>query len=151
MGTARGQDMSSGIQGWLQQLSVEVPDEEWTWIDKLEGTHSDVTTGKHFFLEEAEGTFHVQTIPNLPYQTTYQVVIEVVTPFGSKKGNILEVTTPPEPCRDATVPDPVKFVESTENSLKVHLVEWKDANCLTDTFIVLHRQGDAGFSTIRNH
>ena len=69
--------------------------EEWTWIDKFEGTHRDLTTGKHFFLEEAEGTFHVQTIANLPYQTTYQVVIEVVTPFGSKKGNILEVTTPP--------------------------------------------------------
>ena len=69
--------------------------EDWAWIDQLEGTHRDLTTGKHFFLEEAEGTFHVQTIRSLPYQTTYQVVIEVFTPFGSETGNILEVTTPP--------------------------------------------------------
>ena len=89
-------DGDTCLQGYrvgsrLSQGSVE----EWVWIDKFEGTHRDLTTGKHFFLEEAEGTFHVQTIANLPYQTTYQVVIEVVTPFGSKKGNILEVTTPP--------------------------------------------------------
>ena len=90
-----GKTCLQGYRVGFKQLSVEVPDEEWTWIDKLEGTHSDVTTGKHFFLEEAEGTFHVQMIPNLPYETTYQVAIEVLNPFGSKKGNILEVTTPP--------------------------------------------------------
>ena len=38
--------------------------------------------------------------------------------------------------------DPVKFLESTENSLKIHLAEWKDSNCVTDTFIVEHRWGD---------
>ena len=68
---------------------------EWTWIDKLGGTHKDLTTNKQFFLEEAEGALHVLAIPNLEHQTTYQVVIEVFNPFGSKMGNALELTTPP--------------------------------------------------------
>ena len=67
----------------------------WTWIDSIGGTHVDVRSGKQFILEEAQDSFHVHTIPNLPYETTYQVVVEAFNPFGSKMGNIMESTTPP--------------------------------------------------------
>ena len=67
----------------------------WTWIESTEGTHVDVRSGRHFILEEAHDGGHFQIIPNLPYQTTYQVVIEAFNPYGSKLGNIMEAATPP--------------------------------------------------------
>ena len=44
-----------------------------------------------------------------------------------------------EPCREASVPHPDKFVESSENSLSVHLDGWQDTNCRTVYFIVEQR------------
>ena len=90
-GPPEGDTCLRGYRVGFRQLSSE----EWTWIEKLEGTHKDVTTNKHFFLEEAEGTVHAQIIPNLSYQTTYQVVIEVFNPFGSIMGTIEEIITLP--------------------------------------------------------
>ena len=46
---------------------------------------------------------------------------------------------PAEPCREASVPEPVKFVDSSENSLSVHLDQWQDANCPTVYFTVEQR------------
>ena len=46
---------------------------------------------------------------------------------------------PSEPCREASVPQPDKFFESSENSLSVHLGGWQDANCPTVYFIVEQR------------
>ena len=46
---------------------------------------------------------------------------------------------PAEPCRDASVPEPDKFVESSENSLSVHLDGWQDANCPSVYFVVEQR------------
>ena len=46
---------------------------------------------------------------------------------------------PVEPCRDAIVPEPDKLVESSENSLSVHLEGWQDANCETILFMVEQR------------
>merc|ERR1719289_213236 len=115
----------------------------WTWIND-EGTHIDVRSDKLFFFEESEGTNHSLTIRNLDFETKYVVMIEVFNPYGtapvdpSTAWNV--VTTPPEPCREAAVPHPDKFVESSENSLSVHLDGWQDANCPTVYFIVEQRE-----------
>merc|ERR1719385_232794 len=116
---------------------------DWTWIND-EGTHIDVRSDKLFFFEESEGTNHSLTIRNLDFETKYVVVIEVFNPYGpapvdpSTAWNV--VTTPPEPCREASVPHPDKFVESSENSLSVHLDGWQDTNCPTVYFIVEQRE-----------
>merc|ERR1719209_2177078 len=116
---------------------------DWTWIND-EGTHIDVRSDKLFFFEESEGTNHSLTIRNLDFETKYVVMIEVFNPYGtapvdpSTAWNV--VTTPPEPCREASVPRPDKFVESSENSLSVHLDGWQDANCPTVYFIVEQRE-----------
>ena len=68
----------------------------WTWIDSMAGTHVDLRSGKHYILEEnAQGSQHFQVIPNLPYQTTYQLVVEAFNFYGLNMGNIMEATTPP--------------------------------------------------------
>merc|ERR1719209_1349472 len=116
---------------------------DWTWIND-EGTHIDVRSDKLFFFEESEGTNHSLTIRNLDFETKYVVMIEVFNPYGtapvdpSTAWNV--VTTPPEPCREAAVPHPDKFVESSENSLSLHLDGWQDANCPTVYFIVEQRE-----------
>merc|ERR1719381_244845 len=116
---------------------------DWTWIND-EGTHIDVRSDKLFFFEESEGTNHSLTIRNLDFETKYVVMIEVFNPYGpapldpSTAWNV--VTTPPEPCREASVPHPDKFVESSENSLSVHLDGWQDTNCPTVYFIVEQRE-----------
>merc|ERR1719187_813476 len=71
-------------------------------------------------------------------------MIEVFNPYGaapldpSTAWNV--VVTPPEPCREASVPHPDKFVESSENSLSLHLDGWQDTNCPTVFFIVEQRE-----------
>merc|ERR1712172_468350 len=112
---------------------------DWTWMND-EGTYIDLRSDKLFFFEEAEGTNHSLTIPNLDFETEYQVTIEVSNPYGSGYQNIHDVDTPPEPCREASVPQPDKFFESSENSLSVHLGSWQDANCPTVYFIVEQRE-----------
>ena len=67
----------------------------WTWMDSTEGTFQDLRSGKNYILENPREWGHFQIIPNLPYQTEYQVVIEAFNQFGSKMGNIMEATTPP--------------------------------------------------------
>ena len=37
------------------------------------------------------------------------------------------------------MPEPDKLVESSENSLSVHLDNWQDANCPTVSFVVEQR------------
>merc|ERR1719391_1044644 len=110
------------------------------WMND-EGTHRDLRSNKLFFFEEAEGTNHSLTIRNLEHQTEYVVTIEVFNPYGGATSDVFRVHTPPEPCRDASVPEPDKFVESSKNSLSVHLSGWKeDANCLTFSFMVDQRE-----------
>jgi len=115
-------------------------DWSWNWIND-EGTHIDVRSDELFFFEEAEGTNHSLTIRNLDFETKYEVIIEVFSPHGRLSGQDWhDVITPPEPCRDAFVPEPDKFVESSENSLSVHLDGWQDANCPTVDFILQQRE-----------
>ena len=127
---------------------------DWTWMND-EGTHRDLRSDKLFFFEEAEGTNHSLTIRNLEHQTEYEITLKVFNPYGENTGGIRPLLTPPgpflcfprplssfnpaEPCRDPTVPEPDKFVESSENSLSVHLDGWKEANCETETFMVDQR------------
>merc|ERR1712130_933306 len=112
---------------------------DWTWMND-EGTHRDLRSDKLFFFEEAEGTNHSLTIHNLEHNTEYEVTLKVFNPYGAPKSEIFHVETPPEPCRDATVPEPDKFVEASENSLSVHLASWQDANCETYFFVVEQRE-----------
>jgi len=123
------------------RVGFRPPGEEWTWLD-VEGTHRDLRSDKLFFFEEAKGTNHSLTIRNLAHKTYYEVFIEVFNPYGQKHFPPLpprRVLTPPEPCRDASVPEPEKLVASSENSLSVHLDGWQDANCPTVDFKVEQR------------
>ena len=74
---------------------------DWTWMND-EGTHIDLRSDKLFFFEEAEGTNHSLTIPNLGFETEYQVTIEVSNPYGSGYQNIHDVDTPPGSCIKVT-------------------------------------------------
>ena len=74
---------------------------DWTWMND-EGTHIDLRSDKLFFFEEAEGTNHSLTIPNLDFETEYQVTIEVSNPYGSGYQNIHDVDTPPGSCIKVT-------------------------------------------------
>merc|ERR1712233_57288 len=113
---------------------------DWTWMND-EGTHRDLRSDKLFFFEEAEGTNHSLTIHNLEYETNYEIVIDVFNPYGRRLGqDEAHVSSPPEPCREASVPRPDKFVEPSENSLSVHLDGWQDTNCRTVYFIVEQRE-----------
>ena len=130
---------------------------EHTWIND-EGTHRDLRSDRLFFFEEAEGTNHSLTIRNLKFDTRYEVVVEVFNPYGEFGPSFTSVHTPQgtitvenkhfysnlnynptEPCRGASVPNPDKFVESSANSLSVHLDGWQDANCQTKSFTVEQR------------
>ena len=46
---------------------------------------------------------------------------------------------PAVPCWDVSVPEPDKLVESSENSLSVHLDGWLEFNCPTSYFAVEQR------------
>merc|ERR1719365_149266 len=110
------------------------------WMND-EGTHRDLRSDKLFFFEEAEGTNHSLTIRNLEHQTAYEVTIEVFNPYGAGQSWNKPVRTPSEPCRDASVPEPERFVTSSENSLSVNLAGWQeDANCETIFFMVDQRE-----------
>merc|ERR1719209_297759 len=113
--------------------------QDWTRMND-EGTHIDLMWDRLLFFEEAEGTNHSLTIHSLDFETHYEVIIEVFNPHGSGYPRIHEVDTPSEPCREASVPQPDKFFESSENSLSVHLGGWQDANCPTVYFIVEQRE-----------
>merc|ERR1719365_573727 len=120
--------------------------DDWTWMNaevfSLDASpYIDLRSDDLFFFEEAEGTNHSLTIRNLDFETTYEVIIEVFNPSGrTPREHWREVATPSEPCRDAFVPEPDKFVESSENSLSVHLDSWQDANCPTVFFMVEQRE-----------
>merc|ERR1719295_2409546 len=115
-------------------------EDEWTWMND-EGTHRDLRSDKLFFFEEAEGTNHSLTIRNLEFQTAYEVTIEVFNPYGAGQSWNKPVRTPSEPCRDASVPEPERFVTSSENSLSVNLAGWQeDANCEPLLFMVDQRE-----------
>ena len=64
-----------------------------------EGTHRDLRSNQQFFLE-AEGTNHSLTIRNLDFATNYEVVVEVLNPYGSLLLFDIprEVVTPPGLC-----------------------------------------------------
>ena len=69
--------------------------EEFTWIyDRSTATHTDMRSNQIFFLEEAEGTNHSVMIPNLQYQTEYEIQIEVFNPHGEITGFHEYYTTP---------------------------------------------------------
>merc|ERR1719341_1727686 len=122
------------------RVGFRQPGNEWDWIND-EGTHIDQRSDKLFFFEEAEGTKHSLTINWLDFEDTFEVIIEVFNPYGRTPwGNWHEVVTPPEPCREAFVLHPDKFLESSENSISVHLNGWQDANCPTVNFIVVQRE-----------
>merc|ERR1712130_966193 len=122
------------------RVGFRKPGDDWTWMND-EGTHIDLRSDKLFFFEEAEGTNHSLTIHNLDYETNYEIVIDVFNPYGRRLGqDEAHVSSPPEPCREASVPRPDKFVESSENSLSVHLDGWQDTNCRTVYFIVEQRE-----------
>ena len=71
---------------------------EHTWIND-EGTHRDLRSDKLFFFEEAEGTNHSLTIRNLDFETSYEVIIEVFSPYGSSTPEDWHtVATPPGSC-----------------------------------------------------
>ena len=141
------------------RVGFRKPGNNWTWVND-EGTHRDLRSDKLFFFEEAEGTNHSLTIRNLQYASEYEVNIEVFNPYTSIgavpwSADIRKVDTPPgikvpycifdsnlnptEPCRDASVPEPENFLESSENSLSVHLGGWQEANCETMFFMVDQR------------
>merc|ERR1719500_446912 len=113
--------------------------DDYTWMND-EGTHIDLRSDKLFFFEEAEHTNHSLTIRNLDFETSYDVDIEVFNPYGRLREPGSLVLTPPEPCREDSVPHPDKFVESSENSLSLHLDGWQDSNCPTVYFIVEQRE-----------
>ena len=48
-----------------------------------EGTHIDLKSDELFFFEESEGTNHSLTIPNLDHETEYEVIVEVLNPYGA--------------------------------------------------------------------
>merc|ERR1719341_1017900 len=122
------------------RVGFRQPGNKWDWIND-EGTHIDQRSDKLFFFEEAEGTKHSLTINWLDFEDTFEVIIEVFNPYGRTPwGNWHEVVTPPEPCREAFVLHPDKFLESSENSISVHLNGWQDANCPTVNFIVVQRE-----------
>merc|ERR1712172_255797 len=123
--------------------------EDWTWMSD-EGTYRDLRSEKLFFFEEAEGTNHSLTIRNLDFDKDYEIQIEVFNPYGASGASTRTMKrTPPEPCRDASVPEPDKFVESSENSLSLHLGSWREANCETIWFLVDQRKrGDEEWSSV---
>ena len=136
--------------------------DNWAWIND-EGTHCDLRSDKLFFFEEAEGTIHTLTIRNLDFEADYEVNMEVFNSYGQNwlyrymDGEGKSIHTPPcslfdnqyicvipimnpaAPCRDVSVPEPDKLVESSENSLSVHLDGWVDFNCPTSYFAVEQR------------
>ena len=145
------------------RVGFRKPGNDWTWIND-KGTHRDQRSNKLFFFDEAEGTSHSLTIPNLDFSTVYEVNIEVFNPYGRNwmyrymDGEGYSVYTPsgslfsdqyisyifyykyPDPpCREVSVSEPDKFIESSENSLTVHLDGWQDFNCPTSYFSVEQR------------
>ena len=70
--------------------------EDWIWFQD-EGTYRDLRSGQTFFYEEAEGTNHSLTIRNLDFDTNYEIVIEVLNPYGGSEHKY-EVATPPGSC-----------------------------------------------------
>ena len=70
----------------------------WNWMND-EGTHIDVRSDELFFFEEAEGTNHSLTISNLDFETSYDVIIEVFSPYGrTPLEHWHEVATPSGSC-----------------------------------------------------
>ena len=100
--------LSLHLEGWQDTNCPTVyfmVEQRWSlissgfrWIN-VEGTLIDVKSDKLFFFDEAEGTNHSLTIRNLDFETTYEVIIEVFSPYGS---STLEdwhtVATPPGSC-----------------------------------------------------
>ena len=79
------------------RVGFRKPFNNWTWMND-EGTHIDLRTDKLFFFEEAEGTNHSVTIRNLDFETDYEVVIQVVNPYGSTPIRWYDVATPAGSC-----------------------------------------------------
>ena len=51
-------------------------------FELVEGKYEDKETGKDFFFEEVEGTNHTHVFPNLDFETTYVVAVQVFNPWG---------------------------------------------------------------------
>ena len=88
-------------------------DREFTWITDemtyINGVSPGVTiigdmdSDEPFFFDEAEGTNHSLTIPNLDFETNYEVVVAVLNPFGRRpREEAHEVSTPPGSCIKVT-------------------------------------------------
>merc|ERR1719234_812575 len=152
-GVPDDEDCDSDMDGICDDTAENGKYYDWNWIyDRSTGTHADVRSDQIFFLEEAEGTNHSLTIRNLKFDSSYWIDIVVFNPHGpqsSQDRHVDRVATPPEPCRDASVPHPDKFVESSDNSLSVHLDGWEDTNCRTLSFAVEQRQrGEEDWSLV---
>merc|ERR1719234_2261477 len=152
-GVPDDEDCDSDMDGICDDTAENGKYYDWNWIyDRSTGTHADVRSDQIFFLEEAEGTNHSLTIRNLKFDSSYWIDIVVETPHGPQSSwdrHVDRVATPPEPCRDASVPHPDKFVESSDNSLSVQLDGWEETNCPTLSFVVEQRQrGEEDWSLV---
>merc|ERR1719209_2348094 len=152
-GVPDDEDCDSDMDGICDDTAENGKYYDWNWIyDRSSGTHADLRSDQIFFLEEAEGTNHSLTIRNLKFDSSYWIDIVVFNPHGPQSSwdrHVDRVATPPEPCRDASVPHPDKFVESSDNSLSVHLDRWEETNCRTLSFVVEQRQrGEEDWSLV---
>ena len=65
-------------------------------FELVEGKYEDKETGKDFFFEEVEGTNHTHVFPNLDFETTYVVAVQVFNPWGKNPElEEMEATTLP--------------------------------------------------------
>merc|ERR1719239_311044 len=152
-GVPDDEDCDSDMDGICDDTAENGKYYDWDWInDRSSGTHADLRSDQIFFLEEAEGSNHSLTIRNLKFDSSYWIDIVVLNPHGPQSSwdrHVDRVATPPEPCRDASVPHPDKFVESSDNSLSVHLDGWEEANCRASSFVVEQRQhGEEDWSLV---
>ena len=91
-----------GYRVGFRKLGLGLGQRDWVWMND-EGTHIDLRSDKLFFFEEAEGTNHSLTIPNLDFETEYGIIIEVFNPHGNGLFRVHEVDTPPGSCIKVTL------------------------------------------------
>ena len=84
----------SCLLGYRVGFRKDGTSDDYTWMND-EGTHRDLRSDKLFFFEEAEGTNHSLTIPNLEHQTAYEVTIKPFNPYGAGQSWLERLRTPP--------------------------------------------------------
>ena len=126
-------------------------------FELVEGKYEDKETGKDFFFEEVEGTNHTHVFPNLDFETTYVVAVQVFNPWGKNPElEETEATTlpgrpipiplsfdhhlpPSEPCLESTVPNADHLFEAGRDMIKMQAGAWLDSNCPSDHLTVQGR------------